>query len=92
MPYVELRIDVDVEVNNRDAIDRCVENHPAPSIASPEARWRDQFFDLHTEEDVLEHLAASCISAGVNDASRLDGWADLGRGEVTMFVTDIYPD
>ena len=86
---IELAVTVDVVVNNPDAIARCVENHPAPSIAHPEARWRDQYYDLSTEQEVYEHLARVCVYAGFDDASRLDGWGDLDSDEVTMTVTEV---
>lgn len=88
MPEVELAVTVDVTVNNRDAILRVTENHPAPSIASPDARWRDQFYpSLQTEEDVLYHFAELAVHGGFSDMSELDGWADLERGDVTMRVS-----
>lgn len=51
--------------------------------------WRSMFYDLYTEEDVYNHLAYNAVANGIEDASRLDGWADLQRGAVTMIVTDV---
>jgi hypothetical protein len=33
---------------------------------------------------VLRHWAFNCIANGVEDVARLDGWADLPPGSVTM--------
>jgi hypothetical protein len=43
--------------------------------------------DVVTEEQLLKHLAYNAIFNGVTDANRLDGWADLERGQITMHVT-----
>lgn len=42
--------------------------------------------DIVTEEQLLKHLAYNAVFNGVEDASRLDGWADLKRGQITMRV------
>lgn len=42
--------------------------------------------DIVTEEQLLRHLAYNATFNGVQDASRLDGWADLERGQLTMRV------
>lgn len=42
--------------------------------------------DVRTEEDIYQHLAYNAIFNDVEDASRLDGWGDLERGQVTMRV------
>lgn len=36
--------------------------------------------------DVYEHLAYNAVANGVEDANRLDGWADLEPGVLTMRV------
>lgn len=41
------------------------------------------------ESDGLEMLAYNALRNGVDDASRLDGWADLDRGMVQLQVTDV---
>lgn len=53
--------------------------------------WRSNFYGLYTEEEVIRHLAYNCVANGIEDASRLDGWADLPPGEVTMRIeyTDV---
>jgi hypothetical protein len=38
---------------------------------------------MRTIQDVNEHLAKACLD-GFDDASDLDGWADLPRGAATM--------
>lgn len=49
--------------------------------------WRDHMYsDMDTREKVLAHFADNAIRNGVDDASSLDGWADLERGAVTMEV------
>lgn len=42
-----------------------------------------------TPDEGKMHLAYNALANGVEDASRLDGWADLPRGVVTLFVTDV---
>lgn len=44
-----------------------------------------------TEREGLEHLAYNAVANGVEDASRLDGWGDLERGDVTMHVHNVEP-
>jgi len=48
--------------------------------------WRLEgiYSAITTEDDIWDHLAYNCIVNGVEDASRLDGWADLERGQLTM--------
>jgi hypothetical protein len=68
-----------IEIDERydDVITRCTENIDG---------WRDNLYDLRTEEQVLRHLAANCVANGVEDAFSLDGWADLLEGMVTMTI------
>ena len=84
--HVEMNVTVEVEVNDPNVIDRCVNNEPTPSIAAPEAGWRDQFYPLHDRDDVLEHLAYNAAVNGQDDATSLDGWADLPHNAVQMRV------
>lgn len=51
--------------------------------------WRSHYYNFATEQDVLEHFAYNAIANGVEDANRLDGWADLPDGAVTMLVTEV---
>jgi len=49
--------------------------------------WRmTHIYDIPDEDGIWKHLAYNAISNGVTDASRLDGWADLEPGQLTMFV------
>lgn len=43
--------------------------------------------DVVSEEQMLKHLAYNATFNGVYDASRLDGWADLARDQLTMHVS-----
>lgn len=96
MAEVDLLVTVEVTVNNPDAIARCVENHDDQGVPQPDTQggngWRNKFYDIRTEDEVLNHFAYVCVNAGYEDASRLDGWADLQRGEVTMSVKFADPE
>lgn len=50
--------------------------------------WRMDgiYSGIETEPAIWDHLAYNCIVNGVEDASRLDGWADLDAGQLTMHV------
>jgi hypothetical protein len=89
---VEMRVTVRVEVGDDGAILRAVDNHDATGSPQADERsgngWRNVYYPLRTPDDVLEHLAYNAIVNGVEDASRLDGWADLSPRVVTMRVTD----
>jgi len=51
--------------------------------------WRMQgIYDITDEAGMWDHLAYNAIVNGVTDASRLDGWAELERGELTMRVRE----
>jgi hypothetical protein len=74
--HVETRsviTDVVIHVHDKDAIERCFTQE-----------WKDQMYDFHCTDDVLDHWAYSCVANGVEDVSRLDGWADLPPGTATM--------
>ena len=90
----EQRATVVVEVHDQDAIDRCVHNHDTDGVPQPDddrgRGWRNTFYDLRDESDVIEHFAFNALANGVNDASQLDGWADLPRGAVTMQVSSVH--
>jgi hypothetical protein len=51
--------------------------------------WRSQFYDLHTVEDVVEHLVFNAARNGIHDISRLEGWADLYQDAVTIEFDDV---
>ena len=80
---VSLVVEVAIAIKDRSVIDRCVNN---------EDGWRDHFYDLETEQDVLNHLAYNCVSNGIERANRLDGWADLPDSAATMRVMAIKPE
>jgi hypothetical protein len=63
--------------DDSDAITRCTENIDG---------WRDNLYDLRTREQVLEHLAFNCVANDVEDATRLDGWADIDADTVVMVI------
>lgn len=75
MSTVLLLVTVEVTVNDLDVYQR---------VTGPDGdRWREHLYDLRTEQDIDEHLAKACLD-GYDDASDLDGWADLPRGAATM--------
>lgn len=47
--------------------------------------WRGGHYNLHTEADVLEYLAFSCVY-GIGRVNQLHGWADLADDAATMEV------
>jgi hypothetical protein len=51
-------------------------------------QWRMEgiYSDIADEDGIWEHLAYNAIFNAVEDASRLDGWADLDRGQLRMRV------
>lgn len=82
LAFVQMTVTVQVTINDDSVVTRCIEN---------EDGWRDTFYRLETEDDVLEHLAYNCINNGVEDVSRLDGWADLEPGAATARIIDVEP-
>jgi hypothetical protein len=52
-------------------------------------RMRGIYEHITTEAEMFDHLAYNAIVNNVTDASRLDGWADLERGQLTMRVHGI---
>jgi hypothetical protein len=76
---------VSMEISDREPIER---------VTGPGGdEWRAHLYDLHTEQDVLDHWADNAIRNGVRDVSELDGWADVPRGVVTFSVptTERFP-
>lgn len=53
-------------------------------------QWRMEgiYSNVRTPEDIWTHLAYNAIFNGVTDAYRLDGWAELNKGDLTMRVRD----
>ena len=73
---------VEVKVTIQDGCD------PFHRVTDPVegAEFRLTLYDLFTEKDVLDHFTYNAVANGVNDASELDGWADLTPGQVTMDI------
>jgi hypothetical protein len=72
---VVLRVEVEVTVTDPRVYER---------VTGPEGdQFRATCYDLRTEQDVDAHLAKACLD-GYDDASQLDGWADLPRGAAEM--------
>jgi hypothetical protein len=59
---------------------------PDPDTGEKQHRMTGIYPDIVTEDQMLAHLAYNAIFNSVQDASRLDGWADLERGQITMRV------
>lgn len=77
---VLLTQEVSITINDPDVIER---------VTGPKGdEWRAQLYNLHTEEDVLAHLAYNALVNGCENAALLDGWADLPADAVSMEVID----
>lgn len=75
---VAASLTVTIQVNNPDAIER---------VTGPNGdEWRANYYTLRTVNDVLEHWTYNVVCNGVNDVSRLDGWADLDPADVIFGV------
>lgn len=48
--------------------------------------------DAMSTDEVLNYLAENCIYGNFDQASDLEGWADLEPGAAHMFVTGVTPD
>lgn len=57
-----------------------------PDTDEKQHRMDGIYSHVVTEDDIYEHLAYNAVFNGVEDASRLDGWADLNWGDLTMRV------
>lgn len=74
--HVALDATAQITINDPDVIER---------VTGPGGdEWRSKLYNLHTEEDVLSHLAFNCLFNGVEQVNRLDGWADLPDDAATM--------
>lgn len=86
---VHLSVVVEVTVNDDDVITRVLDNHDDQGRPQPIGSgngWQDYLYKLGSRDEVLHMLAYNCVANGVNDANRLDGWADLERDVATMRV------
>jgi hypothetical protein len=73
-----------VTINDPDVIER---------ITGPGGDdWRKQAYQLHTRDEIVQHLAYNCIANGRERANELDGWADLPDDAATMGVEGIEAD
>lgn len=81
---VEAPVTLSITVHDRDALERV--------IGAGGDEWRSQFYRLTTTEDVLEHWTYNAVCNGVQDVSRLEGWADLPAGAVTLDLEYGKPD
>lgn len=46
------------------------------AIETVDDEWRSMFYDLHTPEDIAEHIIYNKLINGIG-LSKLDGWADM---------------
>jgi hypothetical protein len=76
--YAEVIFDVEDGVN--------LTHWANPDTGQHQHRMDGIYPNIVTEEDVFKHLAYNAVFNGVTDASSLDGWADLERGLITMYV------
>ena len=76
---VNLLVQVEVEIDDSStAVTRATENiDDFHTFFAP---------PITTRQEVVDYLAEVCARIGVEDASRLDGWGDLERGQATMRV------
>lgn len=51
-----------------------------------ETEWSRNFYGINTKTAMVRHLVWNCIANGYGDASRLDGFADIDEGVVTMEI------
>lgn len=92
--WVDVLSSVKITVTDPETILRVVNNHtdekrPARKGVEgeeDERGWQDIYYGAMTVEQVMEHLAFNCAANGVEDARRLDGWADLEPGVLTMHL------
>lgn len=76
-----MEVVVEIEIHDRDVIER---------VTGPKGdEWREHLYDLRTEQDVLEHLAANAIRNRIWRANQLEGWADLSDDAATMEVRSV---
>lgn len=86
MSKFDVQVAANVQVTVRDGSDAITR------VTGPGGdEWRSMFYRLHTEQDVLWHWAYNAVANNVQDASRLDGWADLEPGDVTLDLESIQP-
>jgi Ser-tRNA(Ala) deacylase AlaX len=62
-----LRLECDAVIELDDAVIQAVDDD-----------WRSSLYDLHTPEEIAEHVGYNLIVNGINLTS-MDGWANLER-------------
>lgn len=84
--FVDVMSSVKIKVTDPEHILRAVNNHTDAGIPATEGEkgFQDYYYGPMTVDEVMQHLAFNCVANGVEDASRLDGWADLEPGQLTM--------
>lgn len=87
--YVEVR----VVINDPSVVARCVENQDGDGVPQEDIRggtgWRNTFYNIDTEQEVVRHLAYNCALNNVDRVNRLDGWADCTDDAATMAVVSM---
>ena len=74
--WVDVMSSVEINVADDEAITRCDTKEWA----------NNNVFRPLDRDGILQYWAYNCLVMGVEDASELDGWADLAVGTVTMRV------
>lgn len=91
---VVAELELVITVGDPSALARCLDNHDENGVPQPDQRggsgWRNVYYPLTTLGQVLEHWTFNAVQNGITDVSRLDGWADLDPGVVTVSVEDTY--
>lgn len=84
--WVDVLSSVKITVTDPETILRAVNNHTEEKVPAGEGErgWCDIYYGRMDVDQVMEHLAYNCAANSVEDASRLDGWADLEPGVLTM--------
>lgn len=56
-----------------------------PDVVKVDDEWRSYYYDsIRTPEDLALHFAYNYVANGIDDVSRLDGFADRQWGDVTI--------
>lgn len=75
-----------IVINDPNVIDRVLQNQDDEGVPQERKRggsgWRDHFYDLRSEEEVVE-MIASAYALYRSEINSLDGWADLPASAVT---------
>lgn len=75
-----ISVDAEVEIEFRDGLDWETYEEDGKRV------WRGDGYGFVDQEDLIQNLVWNALANGANDASRVDGWADLERGDITMRV------